>query len=524
MVDSPYEYIDSTGTIVPDTSQILEGVQENYQAILGQDLVTTPDTPQGVLITAQTLILSAVVNNNAQMANQINPNISGGVFQDGIMALTGIQRVAATYTLVTNVTLAGVAGTPIPAGSQAQTQAGDIFESVGSVTLGGGGTAIVNFQAVEAGPIPCAANQLSIVVSNIDGWETVVNNPGGSPASVTTIGQNTQSDQGARAYRNNTIAFQGVALALAITSALYATPGVTSLSFRENYESVPMGALISITGGATLSGQIWGMTTTAGTGASNSIVIGTDAINFAVSLQHLPAISPWPAAAYGTTGNITLSGLGTQGNGDWTGSLSAGQIIAVLAQTVASQNGVYIAAAGSWSRQSFYSGAVSNILGSNDGISMIKNSVYACVAGGTETAVAAALLENKSSGCAWNGNTSVSVVEPASGQSYSVLYDTPTLICIQVKVTTTNGNADNITQAILDYAVGNLNGFNGFIVGADVSAFDVAGAINSVYPSYYLSNVQISLLSPTAFQNNPIPIGLNEQAYTQLSYISVVIT
>ena len=154
---------------------------------------------------------------------------------------------------------------------------------------------------------------------------------------------------------------------------------------------------------------------------------------------------------------------------------------------------------------------------------MIENSVYACVAGGISTAVAAALLENKSSGSAWNGNTSVSVTEPASGQAYTVLFDTPTQIGIQVKVTTTNGNAANIEQVILDYAAGAINGFAGFVVGADVSAFDIAGAINSVYPSYYLSNVQISLLSPTSYQNNPIPIGLNEQAYTQLSYISVVI-
>ncbi|OWK47548.1 hypothetical protein [Fimbriiglobus ruber] len=38
-----------------------------------------------------------------------------------------------------------------------------------------------------------------------------------------------------------------------------------------------------------------------------------------------------------------------------------------------------------------------------NGISMVGHSIYACIEGGTDTAVAAALLENKSSGCAWNG-------------------------------------------------------------------------------------------------------------------------
>ena len=516
---NPYVYVTSTGTIVPDTSQIVSDVQSEYQDTFGSDLIVTPDTPQGLLINAEALARTAVANNNAQMANQINPNIAGGVFFDAIYALTGGQRNLSGPTVVTNVTLAGVAGTVIPGGSQAQTSVGDVFQSVATVTLNGGGTALVNFQSIAKGPIPCGDGALNQVVTSILGWETVTNNQEGSPASVTTLGQNTQSDQSGRAQRNNTLAFQGVSLALAITSALYNVPGVTSPSFRENYESVPMGMLISITGGTTLAGEIWGMTTTGGTGLDGGIIVDTDAMNFAESLQDLPAINPWPIAAYSTTGNVTLSGLGTQGGGDWSGSLTAGQIVLAKNQTTASQNGLWVAAAGAWTRQA-YNPSGQEILGSNSGISMTKNSVYACVAGGTDTAVAAAMLENKSSGSGWNGNTSVSVVEPASGQSYNVRFDRPEQVAILVQVTTTNGNAANIQQAILDYAAGNLDGFAGFVVGASVSPFDIAGAINSVYPSYYLSNVQISLISPS-YSTNPIPIGLNQQAYTQLSYISV---
>src|SRR5277367_5673296 len=126
----PYQYLDATGVIIADTSSLLADVQGEYQSVFGADLIVTPDTPQGVLITAETLARTEVVNNNAALANQINPNIAGGVFLDAILALTGMQRTAQTQTLVTNVTLTGVAGTVIPAGSQAQTAAGDVFGSL----------------------------------------------------------------------------------------------------------------------------------------------------------------------------------------------------------------------------------------------------------------------------------------------------------------------------------------------------------------------------------------------------------
>jgi hypothetical protein len=53
---------------------------------------------------------------------------------------------------------------------------------------------------------------------------------------------------------------------------------------------------------------------------------------------------------YTTTGNITLSGTGTQANGDWPSSLTAGDRILVKNQSTGAENGIYTAAAGSWTR------------------------------------------------------------------------------------------------------------------------------------------------------------------------------
>jgi hypothetical protein len=56
------------------------------------------------------------------------------------------------------------------------------------------------------------------------------------------------------------------------------------------------------------------------------------------------------AVLYGTTANITLTGLGTQAGGEWTGALTAGDRILVKNQTAQADNGIYLAASGAWTR------------------------------------------------------------------------------------------------------------------------------------------------------------------------------
>lgn len=57
-------------------------------------------------------------------------------------------------------------------------------------------------------------------------------------------------------------------------------------------------------------------------------------------------------ANYTTNGNITLSGLAVQANGDWVSTLPAGYRILVKNQTTGADNGIYVAAAGAWARSS----------------------------------------------------------------------------------------------------------------------------------------------------------------------------
>lgn len=400
-----YSYVESTGVIVPDTGVIQTQVQDEYKAVFGDDLIVTPNTPQGALITAEVLARSAIAANNAALANQINPNIAGGVFLDAIMALTGIQRTPATHSTV-SCTVTGVPGTIIPAGSQAsETGSGNanLFETISTVTIPAGGSLTgVAFQSVETGEIPAEAGTLTQIVSSVLGWETVTN-----PLAA-TLGSDTQSDIAAREYRRQTLGGQGSSLAGAIISAVSQVTGVNSLTFQEN-----------------------------------------------------------------------------------------------IADTVQVINGV----------------------------SMVPHSIYMCIDGGDDTAVAEAIVSKKSGGCAYNNgggiNESVNVTEPYSGQVMTVLFDRPNPVTILVQATVSANTSVQdpttaVKNAILKYVAGGIDNEPGLTVGASVSPFELAGAINLEVSGMFVHNLEIKTVSGS-FAPNEIPIAVYEIGTIVETDISVII-
>lgn len=227
-----YQYIEPQGVIVADTNVISDMVIQEYKDEFGQDLIVTPNTPQGLLIAAETQARDGIAVNNALLANQINPNLAGGVFLDAILALTGSQRTVATYSTVVG-TVTGVVGTIIPAGSQAQETVGlQIFQTTTMVTIPVGGSIDVTFQALNPGPIGVSPGTLTQIVSLVIGWETVTN------TNAAVLGTNTQSDESAKAFRKATLGVQGMGLAVSILSGIYAVPNVRSATFRENTANI----------------------------------------------------------------------------------------------------------------------------------------------------------------------------------------------------------------------------------------------------------------------------------------------
>lgn len=394
-----YKFITSTGVVVPDTSDLLEDVRDEYRAAFGGDLDVSPETPQGVLITAETEARDAVARNNAMLANQINPNMAQGVFLDAIWALTGGQRVKATPTIVRNVTLTGVPGTIVPAGVIASLGvSGEEFRLLSGVILTTG-TGTGTFQAVNLGSIPVAVGALDQIVTPSLGWETVSNPSAGE------AGRDEESDAAARTRRRQTLALQGVALPEAIISGLHTVEGVRSLAFRENTTNAP-------------------------------VVI--------------------------------------------------------------------------------------------EGVTLLPHSVYACVDGGLDADVGAVLLRKKSLGAAWNGNTTVNVTEPFSGQVYPVKFSRPSIIQIFVRVTVVANGASYpdipavVRQAMLDYADGQQNDEEGFVVGGDVSPFELASAVNRVAAPLYVRNLTIGT-DGVVFSAAEVQILISQKAALLAGNIAVTV-
>lgn len=225
-----YVFTEDTGLITPDVTDLLTTVQNEYKAAFGNSLLLNGNTPQGVLINAEVLARVRALQLNCTVANQINPDYAGGVFFDAIAALTGTERTPALNTLV-YLTLGGVSGTIIVQGSLVQDQNGNMYSTNDTVTLVGG-RAVVYATAVASGPIQALPGTITTIISNTLGWETVTN-----AGSQTFIGTTTQSDAAARIFRQQTLALQGQSTSQAITSGVYAVPGVMSLAFQENTAS-----------------------------------------------------------------------------------------------------------------------------------------------------------------------------------------------------------------------------------------------------------------------------------------------
>lgn len=394
-----YDFITATGVIVPDTADLLEQVREEFRTAFGADLDVSPETPQGVLITAETEARDAVARNNADLANQINPNLAGGLFLDAIWSLTGGARVPATPTLVYGVTLTGVAGTVVPAGARVSIgPAGEEFFLISGAILTGG-SASATFQAVNLGPIPVAIGVLNNILTPTLGWETVSNPTPG------VTGQSTETDAAARRRRRQTLALQGVALPEAIVSGLYTVEGVRSLAFRENVTNAP----------------------------------------------------------------ITI-----------------------------------------------------------EGVTLGPHSIYACIDGGSDQDVARMLLRKKSLGAAWNGATVVNVVEPFSGQTYEVRFARPALVPIYARVTVVANGAPFpdiptlVKNAMVAYANGDQEEEEGFVVGGDVSAFELAGAVNRVAAPLYVRSLEIGT-NGTTFSSAEIPILISQKATLSAANIAVTV-
>ncbi|KAA5921369.1 hypothetical protein F1536_23305 [Achromobacter xylosoxidans] len=393
-----YSFIVNRGVIVPDTATTRAQVEAEFRAVFGDDMPTDPATPQGLLITRITEERDAIARNNAELANQINPALSGGVFLDSLMALTGGRRRSSVRSLIVGAVLGGVPGTNVPAGSIAETEQGEQFELVNTVVLDAAGSAAGNLRALQDGEIIVPAGGLNTVASSVLGWETITN------PSAAIPGQREENDVLLRRRRAQTLALQTTSINEAIVSRLYDIEAVRSCYYLENYEDVD-------------------------------------------------------------------------------------QVV--------------------------------------DGIPMRKHSIWACVEGGTDIEVAKAIFETKTVGGGYNGAVVVQVPDPVNGRLYEVKFDRPEEVTLLIRVTVRSSTLDVqqlIPDLVMNYVNGDIDGDVSFVVGSDVSTFEIASAINQQEPSIFVKKVELSVVGSGTWSADTMVIAPNQIARTQRSSIQVVIS
>lgn len=392
-----YKYIHSSGVIVPDLSDTRNQVIAEFRAVFGADLATDPSTPQGKLITRIAEERDALARNNAEMANQINPDIAGGVALDALWRLTGGSRRGSVRSSINGVVMSGVPGTLIPAGSRARSQAGDLFSLKYNRVIGSSGSVLGEFVALEPGPIRVPENGLDTVASSVLGWETVTNPNPSIP------GRFVESDAESRRRRRQTLGLHSVSVDEAIVSRLYDLPLVRSLNFLEN-------------------------------DSDEDRVI--------------------------------------------------------------------------------------------EGIPMRKHSIWVCVEGGIDSDIAQALRATKTVGAGYNGDVVVEVPDRITGRPYEVKFDRPDVINLMIRVRAKASSLDLTTlipELIMNYVEGRVEGDVSFVVGSDVSPWEIAGTINQQEPSITVRKVELSVAGTGNWSTDVFTVGAKGLAKTQLSSIQVLL-
>lgn len=132
----------------------------------------------------------------------------------------------------------------------------------------------------------------------------------------------------------------------------------------------------------------------------------------------------------------------------------------------------------------------------------LPNAMWVCVAGtATNAAIAQALYNAHNGGCPWDYGTSSGTpvgspngepaIDSATGLTYNVKWVTPILYDCYVNITVHQADSTAtlstaVQTAIMNYALGEEQGEPGLVVGANVSAFEMAGAVARQLPGVYV--------------------------------------
>lgn len=336
------------------TNKTISGSDNTLSNIGNSSLVNSSVTYNGVQVA---LGGTGSITAASPFALTIGTGLSGTSY-DGSTAVTiAIDSTVATLTgtqTLTNKSISGATNTLSNIGNSSLTNSSLTVNGV-TISLGGSDTITANTtNALTVGTglqldtgttfNGSGARTISIdsTVATLTGTQTLTNKSiSGSTNTLSNIGNSSLTNSSINLlYSNGAAGDASVSLGGTLNLSLSSIPNSSLAN-----SAVTVGTTAISLGGSSLT--LAGLT---------SVTVTQDPVN-ALELatkQYVDAVAQGlnvkSAVQWGTTANITLSGLAVQAGGEWTGTLAAGTRILVKSQSTASENGIWLSAAGAWTR------------------------------------------------------------------------------------------------------------------------------------------------------------------------------
>lgn len=250
--------------VLPIESDILAGVQADINAAFGGGVNPSLQTPQGQLAMSETALIGDKNNEIAYIANQVNPSMASGVWQDAIGEIYFIQRIPGAGTVV-SCTCNGAVGTVIPAGSVAQDTSGYLYSSTATATIPSTGSVTIQFQNQTQGAIACNVGALNTIYSAIAGWNTITNPTAGIVGNLVESRAEFETRRAASVAGNSVNSLGSIFASVSsvnnvIDCFVADNPSNSTITYgTTNYSMLPHTITVSVAGGASadIAKAIW---------------------------------------------------------------------------------------------------------------------------------------------------------------------------------------------------------------------------------------------------------------------------
>ena len=218
----------------PRLPELQEQFEEEMRAAFGQDLVLSPDSPDGQDVGIRAEGAALLWELAETVYNSFNPEVVTGAAQDRLYSINGITRKPGTPSSVT-ITLRGQAGTLIPAGSLVASSVVDtnlgepaVFSLVADTSIPTSGEVDALFEAQIAGEIGADPETLTEISTTVSGWTEAIN------FETAVLGTPRETDEAFRIRRRRSIGISAVNVIDSIHAAIADVDGVSYVFVHEN--------------------------------------------------------------------------------------------------------------------------------------------------------------------------------------------------------------------------------------------------------------------------------------------------